>query len=105
MVLEDAIVRVRIPMTTDHEWYFVLHGIQVEDDVLFIPEKDCRFTPGLLSVYRRCRLLTADNLCAGHPNKKPDICRNLTLENAKEGKYHLTPNCLFIYKQRLGEFR
>ncbi len=102
VVLEDAIVRVRIPMTTDRKWYFELHGIEVQDDVLLIPEKDCRFNPGLLSVHRRCSLLTAENLCAGHPDNKPDICKNLTLDNAKEGKYHLTPNCLFVYKQKLG---
>ncbi|MBN1841904.1 MAG: hypothetical protein JW883_06435 [Deltaproteobacteria bacterium] len=88
-------------MTTDLKWYFELHGIEVQNDVLLIPEEDCRFTPGLLSVHKRCGLLTSENLCSGHPDNKPNICKNLTLDNAKKGKYHLTPNCLFVYKQKL----
>jgi hypothetical protein len=94
-------VKVRIPITPDLRWYFKLHGVEVQHDLLLIPQKDCKFTPGLLSVYRRCSLLTSENLCAGHPDNKPRTCKNLTLDSAKQGQYRLTPNCLFLYKQKL----
>jgi hypothetical protein len=88
-------------MTPDRKWYFELHGVEVQDDVLLIPKEHCSFTPELILVHMRCNQLTVENLCSGHPENKPDICKNYTLENAKEGKCYLTPNCLFVYKLRL----
>jgi len=46
-----------------------------------------------------CKLLNG-NLCMGHPDKKPEICKMLTLETAKiPGQpFELTDNCLFKYK-------
>lgn len=40
------------------------------------------------------------NLCLDHPDKKPEVCKALTLETAKiPGQpFELTPNCLFKYK-------
>lgn len=45
-----------------------------------------------------CRL--NGNLCLDHPDKKPELCKLLTLETAKlSGQpFELTPNCLFKYK-------
>ena len=46
-----------------------------------------------------CKLLK-NNLCEGHPDKKPELCRVLTLETANllgQG-FELTDNCLFKYK-------
>ncbi len=46
-----------------------------------------------------CKLLK-NNLCEGHPDKKPELCKFLTLETANligEG-FELTDNCLFKYK-------
>jgi len=46
-----------------------------------------------------CKLLK-NNLCEGHPDKKPELCKFLTLETSKllgEG-FELTDNCLFKYK-------
>ena len=42
------------------------------------------------------------NLCLDHPDKKPEICKMLTLETSKlPGQpFSLTPNCLFKYKSR-----
>jgi len=101
IAVEDNIVRIRIPITSDRRWYFELHGIEVQDDVLLIPKEHCSFTSELISVYMRCNHLTVENLCYGHPENKPDICKNVTLDNAREGKCDLTPNCLFLYKQRV----
>lgn len=99
IVVAGGCARVRIPMTQDRQWYFELHGVRICDDVLVIPETHCAFKPGLLSVSMPCSLLTADNLCSGHPENKPVLCRNLTLNSAREGIYHLTSNCLFAYKK------
>lgn len=101
VAVEDNTVKIRIPITQDRSWYFELHRIEVQDDVLLIPKKHCSFRPGLISVHMRCGLLTVENLCSGHPENKPDICKNVTLDNAKEGKCELTPNCLFVYKQKM----
>ena len=46
-----------------------------------------------------CKLLK-NNLCEGHPDKKPELCKLLTLETSKllgQG-FELTDNCLFKYK-------
>ena len=91
-------VRVRIPMSPDRKWYFELHRIELLGNILIIPKADCHLTENLLSVYRSCRLLTHDRLCSGHPDDKPDICKNVTIENAREGNCDLTPNCLFTFK-------
>ena len=98
VTVEADIVKIRIPMTKDRKWYFELHGVEMADDMLLISKRHCRFLPELISVYMRCSFLADKNLCSGHPADKPDICKNVTLENAKEGKCDLTPNCLFGYK-------
>jgi hypothetical protein len=100
ITIVDGIVKIRIPMTPDRKWYFEVHGVKVKDDLLLIPEDYCSFTPELISVRMRCSLLTAGQLCSGHPENKPEICKNVTLDNAKEGKCDLTPHCLFVYKQK-----
>ena len=105
----DGLFRIRVPMNRDKKWYFELHGVKVEGSVLNIPEACCEFQPRLVTVNMRCRLLTQDNLCAGHPGNKPEVCKGLTLESTKhalpmgtdatEAGYRVTPNCLFAYKK------
>lgn len=48
-----------------------------------------------------CSRLDGD-MCLDHPDKKPELCKALTLETAKlPGQpFALTPNCLFKYKSR-----
>ena len=78
--------------------------MKVAGNVLSIPEEHCGFLPWLAFAHRRCELLTKDNVCAGHPEDKPEVCKGLTLEttrqalsmgwDAPEAGYRLTPNCL-----------
>lgn len=96
--IRDGVLRVRIRMTPDRKWYFELHGIEVQGAVLHIPEENCHFMPTLITVHMRCVLLAEGNLCLGHPDKKPKICQEVTLDNARRGTCELTPNCLFQYK-------
>ena len=46
-----------------------------------------------------CKLLK-ENLCEGHPDNKPKLCKLLTLETAQlPGQpFEVTENCLFKYK-------
>lgn len=48
-----------------------------------------------------CKLLKG-NLCEGHPDNKPKLCKDLTLETAKlPGQpFEVTDNCLFKYKYK-----
>lgn len=109
MTIRDGILKLPVPMNPDRRWYFELHGIEVKGNVLSIPREHCEFYPRLVIVNVWCGLLTKDNLCAGHPDNKPEICRGLTLETTRqvlpigsedsgEG-YRLTPTCLFNYKK------
>lgn len=79
--------------------------------------RDVRYTRGTLQfrkdrihiVGRRifylypCKLLK-DNLCTGHPNVKPQLCKSLTLDTANQLNqgFFVTDNCLFKYKQKGG---
>lgn len=109
ITIRDGIFRLPVPMNPDKRWYFELHGVRVDGNVLIIPKKHAIFSPGLITVNMRCGLLTRQNLCAGHPDDKPDICRDLTWETTRnalpvgtevpEEGYRLTPNCLFNYKK------
>jgi hypothetical protein len=111
IAIRGGMLRLPVPMNPDKKWYFELHGVQVDGNVLIIPERHCQFSPRLVTVHMRCRLLTDTNLCDGHPDNKPDICRGLTWETTRnalpmgsvvpqEG-YRLTPNCLFNYKKQV----
>ena len=48
-----------------------------------------------------CKLLKG-NLCEGHPDNKPELCKFLTLETAylAGSSFNLTDNCLFKYKNK-----
>jgi Fe-S-cluster containining protein len=110
LTIRNGVLRIPAPMNPDKKWYFELHGVRVDGNVLNIPKAHCVFSPRLVTVNMWCKLLTKDNLCAGHPDKKPEICTGLTMETTKgalpmgseapEDGYRLTPNCLFNYKKR-----
>ena len=101
--------KIPVPMDPDRKWYYELHGVKVEGNVLNIPEEHCEFLPVLVIAHMQCKLLTKDNLCAGHLDDKPEVCKGLTLEktrqalpmgsDAREAGYRLTPNCLFNFKK------
>ena len=108
-IIKDGVFDVSVPIDPDKKWYYELHGVKVEGNVLKIPEEHCEFLPGLVIAHMRCKLSTTDNLCAGHPDDKPEVCKGLTLEttrqalpmgsDAPEAGYRLTPNCLFNFKK------
>jgi hypothetical protein len=107
--IKDGVLTVSVPMDPDRKWYYELHGVTVAGNFLSILKEHCEFLPGLVIAHMRCKLLTKDNLCAGHPDNKPEVCKGLTLEttrqalpmgsDAPEAGYRLTPNCLFNFKR------
>ena len=106
--IKDGVFTVSVPIDPDRKWYYELHGVKVEGNLLSIPKEHCEFLPGVVIAHMRCELLIKDNLCAGHPDDKPEVCKGLTLEttrqalpmgsDAPEAGCRLTPNCLFNFK-------
>lgn len=84
-------------------------------DIIYYKNRDVQYVRGLLRFrkdritvvgrrviyYYPCIRLDGD-LCLDHPDKKPELCKILTLETSKiPGQpFALTPNCLFKYKSR-----
>lgn len=94
-------VRLRVPMSADARRYYELHGARVEGDVVVLPAEACVFLSGRIWVTLRCSALREDLLCGLHQSgRKPRVCRDLTLDTARDRAYRLTPRCLFRYKVR-----
>lgn len=85
------ILRLRTSLTPDQIWYFRLHGCHYRSGVLTVFTKNSEIKGEHIYVYRDCDLLE-NNLCTGHPNDKPMICRALEPENIPEDAF-LTDNC------------
>ena len=100
VVREHGQVRLRMSkIAPDVLRYYELHGGRYEVDTLVLPEENCTFHPELrLEVKMTCSALQSDHLCGLHTAGKPDVCRGLTRETASNGRYWLTPRCLFAYK-------
>ncbi len=95
--------------------YFTLRPKQPFRDRWYYSLRDVGFVRGLLRFKKSriivvgrkvmyvypCKLLNGF-LCGGHPDKKPELCKALTLETAKllGQRFELTSNCLFKYKRR-----
>jgi len=88
----------KILLASDMQWYFRLRGFTYARSILKINSKYCVVKGEYIYIYKDCKLLK-NNLCLGHPNLKPKICREFNFEtmNTMEGVM-LTPNCLFKYK-------
>ena len=85
--------------TKDMKWYYKLRGVQYIHGVLRFPKKYCNIVGNRIIYVRRCMMLDEDNLCSGHPDNKPELCKYLTLETSVDSKgCEVTPNCLFKYK-------
>jgi len=91
------IIKPKQPFT---DWrYYSLRDVEYLRGILRF-RKDRIIVVGRKVMYiHNCKLLK-NNLCEGHPDKKPELCQILTLETSKllgQG-FELTDNCLFKYK-------
>lgn len=82
--------------------YYRLHGVECVRDLLRFRKERIEVIGNKVMYIHPCEFLTEENLCKGHPDKKPELCKFLTLETAKlPGQpFELTSNCLFKYKSR-----
>jgi len=91
-------VTFKILLSPDMQWYVRLRDCTYSRGFLKIQSKYCYVKGKLIYVYKTCKQLK-NNLCVGHPNQKPKICRDFTFETMKTMKdVIITPNCLFKYK-------
>ena len=83
------------------------------DDIKYYKNHDVEYIRGLLRFrkdriqvigknilyFYDCKRLNG-NMCLDHPDKKPGICKFITLETSKtnNSSFMVTPNCLFKYK-------
>jgi hypothetical protein len=93
-------VRLRLRLSRDAKRYYKLHGARVDGDVLVLPAQSCEFLSDRIWVTMRCSALQEGLLCGLHPDRKPQLCTDLTLDTARDPAYRLTPRCLFRYKLR-----
>jgi hypothetical protein len=94
-------------MTPGDRWYFGMRGIKTDRGKLRFPLEDVMIFGNEVVYVRSCEKLTDEGLCSGHPDNKPSICKELTLETAEmhikaDNGIYVTPNCLFRYKKKEG---
>ena len=77
-------------------WYYKLHGISYYHGYLKIDLDKFRVQQigSTVWLWRDCDMLEG-NLCKGHPDKKPDICRALDINDptSKTEKMEITKGC------------
>jgi hypothetical protein len=98
VVYKHDVIRIHIQITPDMRKYLELHGAKLEGDIVVIPKENCDISPSRIFVTMRCTALQEDFLCRLHPDGKPDYCKNLSWETARDGNYEIGPRCLFGYK-------
>ena len=92
-------LKLKDPLSLSDGRYYNLRDVQYIRGVLrFKKERIIVVGRKVMYIYD-CKLLK-DNLCIGHPDDKPELCRVLNLETSKlPGQpFELTDNCLFKYK-------
>jgi hypothetical protein len=94
----EIIIKVE-PLSPSMQWYYRLHDVGYARGQLRFKKYRCTLVGTRVIYFHPCSLLD-NNLCSGHPDMKPKICRDLTLESARSGcaDFELTDNCLFKYK-------
>ncbi len=92
------------PLSLDELWYYRLHDVLCTRNTLRFKRERVIASQGQVMYIHPCKLLK-DNKCMGHPDNKPQMCKQLTYENIKNKptKFKVTPNCLFRYKRWLED--
>ena len=86
-------------VSASEKWYYNLHGVNYAHGILRFPKEHCHIIKDEVIYFRPCDYLTEDNLCLGHPENKPDLCKGLLLDPIViPNKARVTNNCLIKYK-------
>jgi len=86
-----------VVMDSNRAWYHKLHGRKYGHARLIVRTSQCVVIGNKIFVVSPCELLK-NNLCLGHPNRKPKICKAFNEHVKKSALFTMTPNCLFKYK-------
>jgi len=91
---------VKTVLSKDLQWYYRLRNIRYHHGVLRFPKERCIGEGDHIIYVQTCAMLKG-NLCEGHPDKRPQMCKDLVLETASQENsgYYVTENCLFKYKR------
>ena len=95
--LRKRFIFMKTSLPPNRIWYYKLRGCELVRGVLKVPSKYCKYEEGVVYVHKACELLEGC-MCLGHPDKKPQLCKDLTEETVGSFGGYLTPNCLFRYK-------
>lgn len=85
-------------ISEDLKRYYDLHDVRVRDSRVMVRIKDFDIRDGLLIIHKKCKLLNDDLTCSAHPDKKPEVCKELNENTINEKRFLSTPNCMFRYK-------
>lgn len=97
------IIKVK-PMSPSDQRYYWLRDVRYARGTLRFKKDRIHILGRKVFYIHQCELLDENNLCKGHPDKKPQLCQALTLDTAEETRkgYFVTDNCLFKYKMKGG---
>lgn len=87
------------PMESSDQIYYQLRDVEYTRGKLRFLKERCFMAGNKIIYWHPCKLLNGC-LCSGHPNRKPELCKALTKDNANlpGQKFLVTENCLFKYK-------
>ena len=102
---KGQLVRVELePISADMKWYYELHGIRVDKNVISFRATEFEQKGDLLVLKKPCANLTSDYKCGEwHSGNRPEWCKVFTLDTAKGYRKSITPNCLYKYKIELED--
>jgi len=97
-------IQIRINLTPDERRYYKMRGVRCLHGFLRFDKDKCKPHGNRIIYMRKCDMLTEDNLCEYHPDRKPKLCKALTVDtDPRTCGFEITPNCLFGYKMLEGE--
>jgi len=92
-------IRVGKNFSASDQWYYKLHNVHYTRGILKFKKSRIKVFGNLCFYLHPCEKLDGD-LCSGHPDNKPKLCKFLNEETSKlkNAGFELTDNCLFKYK-------
>jgi len=88
-------------LSLNDQRYYLLRDVKYTRGYLIFPKHRIVTFKDQVAYVHRCKWLLPNNLCKGHPDNKPEICKSLNVETAMHAEkygFRLTDNCLFKYK-------
>lgn len=95
-------LKMKRKLTPSEIWYYSLRDVLYRGGFLRFKKERIKLISGEMFYQYTCKKLKG-NFCTGHPNHKPEICRDFVLETCHAKGCVLTENCLFKYKLQGGK--